>query len=150
MTVAISSASSLAQANCTPLNAARCAIGTSLLVILVAAALAPIAYYQLGGIGIAVVGAATGTILLSVIQSVAVERYFARIGQPAAMVLAPMFARMIIPLAFVVAIVAWDNPNVPTWSAMYIAPLYLVMLVAETVFALRRNRSTNDEVAKQK
>ncbi len=128
-------------AGCSSLNAARCAVRTSLLLLAAAALLAPLAYWQLGTIGLAIVGAAAVTMLIAVLLSHVMERLFARTGHSMAGLLAAMTARMLVPLMFVLAVVVWEHPSVPTWSAMYIAPLYFVMLVAETVFALRRCHS---------
>jgi len=138
MSLANSSASSQVPTNDTALNAARCAFLTSLLVFIAAMPVATLAYFQLHLIGLSVVAAALVTMLFAIAQSHLAEQYFAHLNQPFAVVLAPMFARMIVPLMFVIAVVAWNHPRVPTWSAMYIAPLYFVMLVAETWFSLRR------------
>lgn len=119
-------------------NDVRCAGLTSALVLAAAALLAPLAYWQLGSVGLAVLGAAALTMVIAVLLSHRAVRYFAGSGRAIAGMLSAMSARMFVPLLFVVAIVVCSAPSVPAWSAMYIAPLYFVMLIAETVFALRR------------
>jgi hypothetical protein len=119
----------------------RCAGLTSALVLLATFVLAPLAYRQLGAVGLSVLGSAAGTIMLATVLSHAMARYFASSGRTTAGLLIAMIARMFVPLSFVLAIVVWDSPGVPTWTAMYIAPLYFVMLITETAFAIRRCNS---------
>ncbi len=85
-----------------------------------------------------VIGSGALTIVCAVVLSHAMLRYFAGWGGVLAGLLISMSVRMFVPLVFVLVIVLWEPGRVPAWSAMYIAPLYFVMLIAETVFALRR------------
>jgi hypothetical protein len=100
--------------------------------------LAPVAYWQFSSAGLVVVGAAVLTMLVAVVLSNALERLLVNSGQAMAGLLAAMSVRMSLPLTFVLAVAVWDHPQAPASSAMYIAPLYFVMLVAETRFALIR------------
>jgi hypothetical protein len=118
----------------------RCAGQTSALVVAAAFLLAPFSYWQLSSVGLTVIGSAAVTVISAVSISHAAQCYFASAGSPLTGLLVAMCTRMLLPLVFVVAIAVLGNPRVPAWTAMYIAPLYAVMLIAETAFALRRCR----------
>jgi hypothetical protein len=103
--------------------------------------LGPLAIWQLGWVGAAVVASALCMMLAALALSQVAERVFADPSHPFAGLLAPMLVRMIVPLLFVVAIIAWANPAVPAWCSLYIAPLYFVMLALETLAALAQVRA---------
>ncbi len=117
--------------------APRQAVGISLALLIAAGLLSPLAYWRLGEIGVAVLGAATVAMWFAALLSHVTERLVARVGNSMAVLLAGMTPRMLVPLIFVIAVLAWNHPRVPARSAIYIAPLYFVVLALETYFALR-------------
>lgn len=119
-------------------NKARCAVRLSALLLAASALLAPLAYWQLGPVGLAVIGGAAFSMMTAVFFSKWAESFFASSGRPMAGLLIAMVPRTIVPLAFVLVVVVGNFPSVPSWSAMYIAPLYFVMLINETLSALYR------------
>ena len=123
-------------------NVPRCAIGTTFLLLIAAAIEAPIAYLQLGNTGLVVLGAAVLTMVAAITLSKFAEWYFVGPANAFARQVATMILRMLIPLSFVLTVILWEHPNVPTWSALYIAPLYFVVLIAETIAATRRIQSS--------
>jgi len=102
--------------------------------------LAPLAHWQLGVPGVAVVAAALVTMMVAVVSSRWAERLLTPTGGPVSGFLAAMLVRMMVPIVFVLAIVLWNRLDLPSWSAAYIAPLYIALLALETVCAVRRCR----------
>jgi hypothetical protein len=105
------------------------------------AMMAPLAYWQLGVAGLVVLSAAALTVVSAVVVSGLALHFFALSANPLAGMLIAMAARMLLPLVFAVSVLLWNPAATPAWSAMYVAPLYFVMLIAETAFALRHCRS---------
>lgn len=111
------------------------AVGVTLAVSVV---VAPIAFWQYGGAGLTVVAAGLATIVVSfAVAGWAVKILSAR-GATASGVLAATGLRMVLPLCLALALVVGETPTLPARAVLYLVPLYLVMLCADTLFAARR------------
>lgn len=100
--------------------------------------IAPISYWQHGWAGVCVVAAGAATIILSFGLAAWLMKTLFRTGQATAGVLAATGLRMILPLAMVLVIVMCGSQLVPAITVLYLVPLYLSMLCAETALAARR------------
>jgi hypothetical protein len=113
-------------------------------ILLVAAVVGPIAYWQYGTSGAIVVSLAAATMLLSMLLADWAARRFAQSDRAAMGLLAGTAIRMILPLAFVLAVVVLGRGRVERHLVLYILPLYFAMLLSDTVKAVRRANATHD------
>lgn len=102
---------------------------------------APLAYSRYGGAGLGMVAAAAAVIVSAVWMAAWTEHHFTSRGQVLAGLLAPSGVRLALPLALAMTIVVWGRSYISPQVALYIVPLYLAMLLAETVGAVRRHDS---------
>jgi hypothetical protein len=105
-------------------------------VMAVGALLAPASYATHGQAGVEFVVLAAITILLSVGISAAALRAFDTAGRPLAGLLAAMLFRLTMPLALVLAVASFGRAHFAVSTVLYVVPLYLAMLAAETAVVL--------------
>jgi hypothetical protein len=109
-----------------------------LLVLLVAALVCPLAYIQFGQSGLMVVFLGLATVSASMWLAARCARYFAASGRATTGLLSSMGVRMILPLALVLGMVTIGRGHVAPKSVLYVVPLYLAMLVVDTLSSIRR------------
>jgi hypothetical protein len=102
----------------------------------VAAVIAPLSYWQHGWPGVCVVVAEAATIIVSFWLAAWLMRVLLDAGRMTAGVLAATGLRMVLPLALVLVMEA--GQFVPASTVLYLVPLYLSMLCADTVLAARQ------------
>lgn len=106
--------------------------------IAVAMLSAPLASWQYGSAGGAAVALLAVAVILAVVISTWAEQLLTRLGRALAGILAAMGIRMVFPLAVALVMVVWGRSLVPAGAVLYVVPLYLAMLAAETRSAVRR------------
>lgn len=122
------------------LDSARRALPATVFTLAVAAAIAPIAYWQHGKAGLAVVAVGAVAVVLSFAMANWSPRVLSAAGRATAGVLAATGLRMVLPLAL--ALVLAFGQLVPARTVIYLVPLYLSMLGADTFLAARRPHET--------
>jgi hypothetical protein len=106
--------------------------------------LIPVSFWQYGAVGVAVVLLAAAVMQLTMAVSAWCYEALCLAGRALAAILSAMGIRMILPLMLALILVAWARPSVPAGAILYIVPLYLAMLVAETLSSVRRIAEQGD------
>jgi len=107
--------------------------------------LAPLAGWQFGVVGTAVVAVFTIAVVASEWLSTWCAQRFARTNRAAACVLAASGIRMALPLAVVLMMVVRFRENIPVESVLYVVPLYLAMLLADVASGWRGSATEDKE-----
>jgi len=100
--------------------------------------LIPVSYWQYGAVGVAVVMAAAVAMQLTMTVSAWSFEAFCLAGHTLAAILSAMGIRMILPLILAILLVTFARSWVPAGAVLYIVPLYLAMLLTETLSSVRR------------
>jgi hypothetical protein len=127
------------------LDGARHALAPTVLTLVVAVLTAPISYWQYGRAGVGVVAAGAVTVIVSFALAGWLMKSLSHAGSATAGMLAATGFRMVLPLTLVLVIVIGDGQLVPVRTVIYLVPLYLSMLCAETVLSARRPGGTRGQ-----
>ena len=99
--------------------------------------LAPIAWWQYGPVGIGIISIFAGAMLASLWISAKCAAALFRAGQSTAGLLVGSAVRMLVPLALALVLAIQRDQYLPLRSVVYMVPLYLTMLLADTHFQWR-------------
>jgi hypothetical protein len=110
----------------------------------VALLLTPVSFWQHGTVGVVVVLLAAMVMQLTMAISAWCYAALCHSGRALAAILSAMGTRMVVPLIFAVVLMSWPRPTVPAAAALYIVPLYLAMLLTETLSSVRRIATQED------
>ena len=120
-------------------------IAASLVTLAAAVLLVPLAGWQFGAIGAAVVAVLAVTVVVSEWLSAWCSERFTRANRTAASLLAASGIRMALPLAAVLVIVVRFRESVPVESVLYVVPLYLAMLLTDVACGWRGSAAEDKE-----
>lgn len=101
----------------------------------------PLAYWQYGAVGVSVVVAGAVAVIASFGSATWIVKVFSHGETSAVGVLAAAGIRMVLPLALALALVVSHGRIAPAGTVLYLVPLYLAMLAAETIAVARENRA---------